>query len=158
MRLSPSVVAILWREVAEDGFSIDGEVIPAGCDLGASMYCLHHDSSIFKDPFEFQPERWLATGIIVDDERISIQRRAINPFGLGTRKCIAWKMAMAEIGLCLAHMLWALDMRQPMGSLRGVGAGKIGLGKGREREGEFQLYEHITCRHDGPYLQWARRK
>lgn len=157
MRLSPSVVAVLWREVRENGFVIDGEHIPAGCDLGVSVYCPHHDDSVFPEPFTFKPERWLDTGDASDRDRLTRQRQAFNPFGLGPRKCIGYKMAYTEIVLCLAKALWCLDMRRPSGKLGTLGAGMKGASSGRERENEFQLYEHITCRHDGPYLEWSWR-
>ena len=159
MRLSPSVVAILWREVCGDGFVIDGEPIPAGCDLGFSTYCPHHDESVFTEPFAYKPERWLATiNNDEDRERLARQRLAFNPFGLGTRKCIGLNMAYSEIVLCLAKILWHFQLRRPDSGLDAVGAGTKGAAGGRGRESEFQLYEHVTCRHDGPWLQWAWRE
>ena len=82
---------------------------------------------------------------------------AFNPFALGPRKCIGFKQALAEIVLCLAKSLWSLDMRRPEGMLGDVGGGRKGASGGREKEDEFQLYEHVTSRHDGPYLEWAWR-
>lgn len=79
MRLSPSVVAVLWREVCENGFVIDGEHIPAGCDLGVSVYCPHHDDSVFPEPFTFKPERWLDTGDASDRDRLTRQRPYKHP-------------------------------------------------------------------------------
>ena len=62
-------------------------------------------------------------------------------------------MAYTEIVLCLAKALWYLDMRRPSEKLGKVGAGMKGGSDGGEKENEFQLYEHVTCRHDGPYLE-----
>lgn len=66
-------------------------------------------------------------------------------------------MAYTEIVLCLAKALWFLDMRRPSGKLGTLGAGVKGASGGREKEDEFQLYEHVTCRHNGPYLEWSWR-
>ncbi|TVY89915.1 Cytochrome P450 monooxygenase [Lachnellula willkommii] len=157
MRLSPSVVAILWRQVIAENFTIDGEHVPAGCDLGFSSYVPHHDASIFIDPYAFKPERWLASSNPEDQSRLEMQQRAFTPFGLGPRKCIGMRMAYAEVALCLAKTLWALDLRRAKDGVGRIGAGRKGAKDGREKEEEFQLFEHITCRHDGPYLEWAWR-
>jgi cytochrome P450 len=157
MRLSPSVVAILWRQVIAGNFIIDGEHVPAGCDLGFSSYVPHHDSSVFPDPYAFKPERWLASSNPEDQTRLEMQQRAFTPFGLGPRKCIGMRMAYAEVALCLAKTLWSLDLRRVEGGVGRIGAGRKGAKDGREKEEEFQLFEHITCRHDGPYLEWAWR-
>ena len=157
MRLSPSVAAILWREVISSDFFLEGQHIPKGTDVGVSMYVTHHDESIFPDAFAFRPERWLDKGVSSDKDRITTQRLAFNPFSLGSRKCIGIKMAQTEIVLCLARVLWEFDMRVPDDPIGLVGGGVNGASGGRNKEGEFQLYEHVTSRHDGPYLEFAWR-
>lgn len=157
MRLSPSVCAVLWREVCSDDFVIDGEHIPLGADLGVSVYVPHHDASVFPDPFAFKPERWLESESEGSSAQLATQRMAFSPFGLGGRKCIGYKQAQLEIVLCVARTLWSLDMRRPEGPIGDVGGGREDALGGREKKDEFQLYEHVTSRHDGPFLQWAWR-
>ena len=43
MRMSPPVGTALWREVCEGGVVVGGELIPAGSDVGCSLYSIFHD-------------------------------------------------------------------------------------------------------------------
>ncbi|OJJ99829.1 hypothetical protein ASPACDRAFT_1856409 [Aspergillus aculeatus ATCC 16872] len=45
IRLKPSVAGALWREVLPGGAMVDGEFVPAGMEVGAGIYALHHNAT-----------------------------------------------------------------------------------------------------------------
>ena len=84
-------------------------------------------------------------------------RDAFAPFSIGPRGCAGKSMAYLETSLVLAKTLWYFDFEVAPGELGEVGAGKVGLEEGRERRGEFQLYDLFGSSHDGPYLTFKTR-
>lgn len=61
-----------------------------------SAYLLHTDPTIYPEPFEFRPERWL------DNPRLL---RNLFAFGRGSRNCLGINLATSELYLGLA-MVW----------------------------------------------------
>lgn len=59
MRRRPPVAQGLSREVPKGGATIAGHYIPEGVSVSVPAYSVHHDASIFPDPYEYRPERWL---------------------------------------------------------------------------------------------------
>jgi hypothetical protein len=55
--------------------------------------------------------------------------------------------------LTLAHVLYCFDLRLDPNE-PGRGAGKPGLGEGRERKDEFQMYDALGFGRDGPMVQF----
>ena len=161
MRMSPHIGTALWREVTEGGIVIDGEYLPSGTEVGASLYSLHHNESAFPDSFVFRPERWLgevAPGIAADEEDLKRMRACFHPFSFGSRKCVAQALAYTELSLAIAKLLWFFDLRRPTdGHLDTVGAGIEGQIGPRGRVMEFQIVEHLTSTGDGPWLAWKLR-
>lgn len=156
--MSPPVGAALWREVCKDGMVIDGEYIPAGVEVGSSLYSIHHLDTAFDNPWKYDPGRWLPNESSTDEDWSTRQRLAFNPFSLGSRKCVAQSLAYTEISMTLAKALWHFDFRVPSGYLGRIGAGTEGDRKGRHRPDEFQLREHLTSHHDGPFLEFSLRE
>ncbi|KAI1380413.1 cytochrome P450 [Hypoxylon crocopeplum] len=155
LRISPPGPGTLWRELSTteksgDPLIIDGQVIPPGVQVGVNMYAHHHNEEYFPEPFIFKPERWL------EPHTSAAQRKLMQdvfvPFSLGTRNCPGKAMAYLEASLVLAKILWRFDFELAPGELGKLGAGNHSLGKGREREDEFQLYDIVTSTHDGPNL------
>lgn len=156
MRMSPPISGTLWREVRQGGINLDDHHIPAKIDIGVNPYALHHNGEIFPNPSVFRPERW----IVSDDnpqEAVEKARHAFSPFSLGTRSCAGRNMAYMELTDTLARTCWYLDFKRADGPLGAVAAGTIDGPEGRDNVKEFQLLEHLTCAHDGPYLQFRAR-
>ena len=59
MRMSPPTGGVMWREVEEGGTMVDGEFIPEGCDVGISMYTIHHNEAYYPGSYTYKPERWI---------------------------------------------------------------------------------------------------
>ncbi|KAI1206912.1 cytochrome P450 [Annulohypoxylon truncatum] len=159
LRMSPPAPGILWRDLHPGNddlpFIVDGHVIPRGTTVGVNIYSIHHNEEYFPDPFSFHPERWLDDS--ATPERKKIMREAFIPFSLGPRGCAGKAMAYLEVSLVVAKTLWYFDFGRAPGGLGEIGAGAPGMGHGRERQGEFQLFDTFTASHDGPYLAFRSR-
>jgi len=157
MRMSPPISSTLWREVCKGGIVVDNRYIPEGVDIGVSPYALHHNENIFPESYKFKPERWIKSE---DNSSETFNKAwdAFSPFSLGTRACAGRTMAYTEISDAIARTIWSLDMKRAEGGLGKIGGGIEGAPEGYDREAEFQLEDHITCCHSGPYLQFRVRK
>lgn len=64
-------------------------------------------------------------------------------------------MAYAEMKVLLGRLVWAFEMKIEEGNTLGEGA--KGLGRGRERKGEFQVWDWFAGRVQGPVVRFRRR-
>lgn len=158
LRMSPPVGLALWREViVPGGMTLDGKRIPQGTDVGVPLYSIHHDEKYYKDPWTYRPERWL-----VDDgtgDSVERARAVFNPFSIGIRSCLGKGLAMTEMALTTATILFVGDFRFAEGEVGETGkGGKPGAEVGRHRRNEYQLFDHVTGQKNGPVLQFRRRE
>jgi cytochrome P450 len=151
MRMSPSVGQSLSREAPEGGAVVDGDFIPAGCDVGVPIYSLHHNEDIFEDPFLYNPDRWLASK---DTQQMKDMLSAYNPFSVGPRSCMGKGVALVEMMATFAVVMFRLDFKIDEKDISG---GKHGGEYGRHRANEFQLRDHITSAKEGPILRFRSR-
>lgn len=84
IRLHPGVVSRQWRESPEPIVYKDQRkgveyVIPPNFGYSMTPLIIHHDPSVFENPREFQPQRW------IDNPKLS---RAFMGFSRGPRSCI----------------------------------------------------------------------
>jgi cytochrome P450 len=156
LRMSPPITGTLWRELADEAddepWVIDGHIIPPGTQVGVNTYAIHHDERYFPEPYVFRPERWLESSTLSaeDGSQSSVHiHREFVPFSIGPRSCIGKAMAYLECSLVAAKTLWYFDFERCPGPLGEIGAGKAE---------EFQLYDVLTSRHDGPYLMFKPSK
>lgn len=135
--------------------TIDDHYLPEGTVVGVPQYAIHHNADYYTKPFKFSPERWIPSPTN-PQSAIDEMRRAFEPFGLGVRGCIGKNLGYLQLKLTLAHFLWRFDVRE-CESEKGVGAGRKGLGIGREREDEYQLWDALGAVRDGPVVEvrWA---
>lgn len=80
-------------------------------------------------------------------------RRAFEPFSIGSRQCIGKNFAYLQLKLTMAHMLFRFDIRECPTKM-GLGGGKKGLGVGRERVDEFQMWDALGFERDGPMVEF----
>lgn len=64
--------------------TIDGYLIPARTTVSISPYTLHRNADVFKDPFSFNPDRWLDSS----EEDLAEMKRLYWAFSSGGRMCI----------------------------------------------------------------------
>jgi cytochrome P450 len=156
MRMSPPVGGILPREVLPGGLLIDGHQIPAGTVVGVPTYAIHHNTTYFPLPFTYNPERWISNSSeSTTKEDVDMAQSAFCPFSVGPRGCIGKGLAYTELLTALARTVFMYEMRLADGN--SAGEGKHELGIGRQRVGEFQLWDTFTSLKDGPYVQFRAR-
>lgn len=92
-----TAVSLLGRYITQDLTLPSGNMLPAGCHAYLDIYTIHHDPDVYKQPYEFMPERF-------DDEN-DVPMTSFLPFGAGPRMCIGYKFAMMEMKLMLAILV-----------------------------------------------------
>lgn len=159
LRLAPPAPGTLWRRARSNSSSqpliIDGHVIPSGVEFGVNTYALHHNEDIFPNSFAFTPERWLKSE--TPAEQLRMMHEAFNAFSVGARSCGGKAMAYLESSLLIAKVIWLFDFEAVPGKLGELGAGSEDMGMGRDRKGEFQIYDGGTAIKDGPRLLFKAR-
>ncbi len=102
LRLYPSIPILNRKSIDED--TIQGYTIPKGSEILLHIYALHRNKHYWKDPLEFNPERFL-------DPNQPIHKPAYLPFGLGPRSCLGQSFAHIEIPLILANLAQKFKLR-----------------------------------------------
>lgn len=147
LRLSPPGGSSLWREIEGGGAWIDGQWLPAGCEVGVGIYSIHHRTADWPDPFHFEPERWLAPAG-APGAPASLGRPYL-PFSLGARSCIGKPLALAQVMLTLARLFWEFDLRR--------GEGPELEPEPAAGEEEYVVADHVTAGGRGPMLCFRPR-
>ncbi|GAB0108217.1 cytochrome P450 [Nocardia sp. JMUB6875] len=104
--------AWLLTRITTGETTLGGHRIPAGAAVVFSPYLLHRRADIFPGPERFDPDRWLPENIR------PVMRKALLPFGAGTRKCAGDTFAMTESALVLATILTRWSLRPVPGTVR----------------------------------------
>lgn len=155
LRLSPPAASAQWRGVLADVI-VDGRPVPAGCDVGTSLYAIQRHPAYFDQSSVFRPERWTESNDASASERA---QSAFSPFLLGPRSCVAKPLAVAEAMLTLATLLCRFDMRLAEGPDGDVGCGgRPDAVYGRRNKDEYQLWEHVAAVKYGPLIHFKERK
>lgn len=155
LRLSPPAASAQWRGVVADAV-VDGRPVPAGCDVGTSLYAIQRHPAYFDESHVFRPERWTESSDASACERA---QSAFSPFLLGPRSCVAKPLAVSEAMLTLATLLCRFDLKLAEGPDGEVGrGGQHGAVYGRRNKDEYQLWEHVAAVKYGPLIQFRERK
>ncbi|KAI4869958.1 cytochrome P450 [Hypoxylon rubiginosum] len=115
LRLSYGISARSARAATEEDLVYRGEwtpkgssdavkvehVIPRGYGIGMSNVMVHHDETLFPDPYSFVPERWLDDSM----QRNRELERYLLSFSKGSRMCPGMNLALCELYLCLAALI-----------------------------------------------------
>ena len=73
--------------------------IPPGTPTSMTAIHVHNNSTIFPEPYEFTPDRWLP----LDTNGMRLQKYLLA-FGKGSRSCVGMELAKAEILTTLANV------------------------------------------------------
>ena len=103
----PNVGPRLVKQPVEIG----GWSYPTGIGLVPNAYLVHHDPSIYPDPYAFRPERFLADAATARERLLSPGTYTWIPFGGGRRRCLGASFAMLEMKLVLRALLTARKLR-----------------------------------------------
>ncbi|KAH8675426.1 cytochrome P450 [Xylariales sp. PMI_506] len=104
-RCYPPVAQAGPRVVPSEGGQICGYFVPKDTLVGINQYATYHLESLFKDPYEYHPERFLGDPRYVDDSRDMLQ-----PFHVGPRNCLGRNLAYVEIRTIMARILLNFDL------------------------------------------------
>lgn len=157
LRLSPPGGSAPWREVDRGGATIDGEFFPEGCEVGVAVYTMHHNTQYWDDAFSYTPERWLRSSAEEDQEGkrkgggSEKKKKPYVPFSMGPRSCVGKPLAIAQMMLTLAVLLWEFDWR------RGDQDESWETKDTAPPTTEYELKEHITSHREGPILRFRPR-
>jgi cytochrome P450 len=105
LRVYPPVPIGSPRVVSPGGQRILGKYIPAATRVSVHHWSTYHSESNFKDADLFVPERWLKTEARYAGDALE----AHQPFAFGPRNCLGQNMAMHEMRLILATLLFNFD-------------------------------------------------
>ncbi|CAL1709868.1 unnamed protein product [Somion occarium] len=125
----PYVTAIVketcrWRPVAplsvphastkDDVY--EGYFIPKGTTVISSIWSIHRDPSVYPNPEEFIPERFLSmdptTGTLHEINTEEGKERGHHLYGFGRRLCPGATMADHAVWIFAANVLWALNINR----------------------------------------------
>ena len=157
MRMSSPVPSELTREVLPGGIEVDGIFVPEGTQIATGIYSLHHNESVFSDPFVYRPERWIVdekSGVSSAD--VARAESAFFPFSTGTRGCVGKNLAYLELTVTVARLLFLLDVKATEGAT--IGQGGPDLMWGRRNENQFQVTDSFLAVKEGPMVQFKIRQ
>ncbi|KAK7494515.1 hypothetical protein BaRGS_00014168 [Batillaria attramentaria] len=104
-------VPLIGREITQP-LSLDGVTIPAGTSCTINIINVHHNPTVWPDPYSFKPERFHPDNMKDKDSY------AFIPFSAGPRNCIGQHFAMNEQKVILSRMLrrftFTLDPNHPV--------------------------------------------
>lgn len=106
LRIYPPVPIGSPRVVLPGGQQILGKWVPPETRVSVHHWSTYHSESNFKNANTFVPERWLKT----DPTYASDALDAHQPFGFGPRNCLGQNMALHEMRLLLATLLFKYDL------------------------------------------------
>ncbi|XP_068651502.1 cytochrome P450 78A5-like [Aristolochia californica] len=100
LRLNPPGPLLSWARLAIRDVQVGKYLIPEGTTAMVNMWAITHDGSIWKDPWEFKPDRFL-------EEEVSVMGSDLRlaPFGSGRRVCPGKTLGLATVHLWVAHLL-----------------------------------------------------
>ncbi|KAL2346359.1 hypothetical protein Fmac_000359 [Flemingia macrophylla] len=109
LRLYPPGPLNLPHEAMED-CTVGGYHVPTGTRLLTNISKLQRDPSLYPNPLEFRPERFLTTQKDVDFKG---QNFELIPFGAGRRMCPGLSFSLPVMQLSLATLLHGFDIATP---------------------------------------------
>lgn len=80
--------------------------------ISASTLALHHDATVFNDPYSFQPGRWMQA----EPAHRVIMDKHYMPFGYGARFCLGSNFALVQIKILVALTVLQVELRQDANS------------------------------------------
>eukprot|EP00117_Sycon_ciliatum_P041032 scpid50148/ scgid30075/ Leukotriene-B4 omega-hydroxylase 3; Cyp4f-14; Cytochrome P450 4F14; Cytochrome P450-LTB-omega; Leukotriene-B4 20-monooxygenase 3 len=98
-----STVSYIERQTMDDMY-IGGYFIPANSIATVDIFSLHHNPSVYPDPYTFDPSRFS------EENAAGRHPHALAPFSAGPRNCIGQALAMNELRMTVASVLVRFDL------------------------------------------------
>ncbi|KAI3860916.1 hypothetical protein MKW92_030261 [Papaver armeniacum] len=125
MRLYPNA-ALIDRLTFEE-CEVGGYHVPAGGRLMVNVWKIQRDPSLWDDPLEFKPERFLSNDDKVDMD-FKGQKYELLPFGIGRRICPGVLSALQVMHIVVARLIQGFDMKPASADGKVDMAEKPGMG------------------------------
>ncbi|KAK4859974.1 hypothetical protein QYF36_015258 [Acer negundo] len=106
MRLYPGGPLLVPHESMED-CTVSGYHVPAQTQLFVNLWKMHRDPTVWSDPGEFKPERFLTTH---KDFDVRGKNFEYMPFSSGRRMCPGVSFALQVLQLTLASLIHGFDL------------------------------------------------
>ncbi|KAJ4947988.1 hypothetical protein NE237_014227 [Protea cynaroides] len=121
LRLYPDTPLLIPHEAIED-CTVSDFRIPKGTRVIANLWKIHRDPSVWPNPLEFQPERFLTSHTSVD---VWGKNFEFIPFGSGRRSCPGISFSLLTLQMMLARLLHQFELRtlsnEPVDMTEGTG-------------------------------------
>jgi cytochrome P450 family 110 len=103
LRIYP-VGLFTFARVLKKPWTLGGQTLEPGTQLGPCIYLLHHRADLYPKPKQFRPDRFL-------ERQFSLYEYI--PFGGGNRRCLGMAFALFEMKLVLTSILskWQLELQ-----------------------------------------------
>ncbi|GLJ19374.1 hypothetical protein SUGI_0349040 [Cryptomeria japonica] len=112
-RLHPPVPMMIRK--ADVSREIDGFLISENTHVLVNLWAMGRDTSVWKDPLNFNPDRFLESKIDYKGQDFEL-----IPFGAGRRICIGLPLAHRQVHLVVGSMLQAFTWSIPMDNDAGI--------------------------------------
>lgn len=110
LRLYPASPIITLHAAMEDCTLAAGYNISAGTQIMVNAWKIHRDESVWCNPKEFQPERFMTSH---KDTDVRGQHFELIPFGSGRRSCPGISLALQVVHFALASLLHSYEVTKP---------------------------------------------
>ena len=154
LRMCPPVPTDLPRVTLKGGATIDREFVPENICVGTSICALHYNERYHPDPWTFKPERWIVRDHVTKED-VARENSAFYPFSFGPGNCVGMKLAIMELSIAVARLLYKMDVAAVDSAERDTS-----MLKGTELEnkhGLFPLKNLYVAQRDGPLARFKRR-
>ena len=91
-----------------------GYKIPAGTRIMYNLYAIHRDTSVYKNPDEFDPDRFLHRHVQVN-HLAAFDSYELIPFGVGRRMCPGYNLGNTIVHFILANLIHSYEWSVPDG-------------------------------------------
>ncbi|KAI0447310.1 cytochrome P450 [Xylaria telfairii] len=105
LRLSPAIGTRMARISRQGELSYGNWIIPRGTPVGMTTLLMHMNPSLYPNPKEFIPDRWLST------ESRRAADKVYAPFSKGARMCLGMSLAWAELYITIAALVSPFDFQ-----------------------------------------------
>lgn len=103
-------VVPMFAHVTKELTTIGGREFPANAFLLLNLWTLHHRDDLWKNPWAFEPERYLdENGNLLPAEHP--HRKHLLAFGAGPRVCVGELFALRRMFYVITHVLHEFDLQ-----------------------------------------------